>query len=57
MGVSETANQGIVEQLKSISSEMIEFNRTLHEQNNYLRLITKKYNKKGYKKWFRKSLS
>ncbi len=56
-GISETPYLGIVEQLKSISSEMIEFNRHLAQiqsatnlQAQYLAVITRKYHKKGFKK-------
>lgn len=60
-GISEIPYRGIVEQLKNISSEMIELNRSLQSirsatnlQTQYLELITRKYNKKLFKKYFGK---
>ena len=55
-GISEIPYRGIVEQLKNISSELHSIRETGDLQTKYLELITqiitKKYNKKLFKKYF-----
>jgi len=56
-GISEVPYRGIVVALKNISSEMVELNRNLIQSNRTQRQInfllegiTKKYNKKWFKR-------
>lgn len=52
-GISETLYRGIAEQLKNISSNLIELNGNLRTQTKYLEIITRKYGgKKLFKRYF-----